>query len=196
MKLGRINLRNLRQRDIALVMLVLAIGGAALWFFYLYRPTQDRIAELEAEIARLDQQIQRGEDARRNLPDLRLAVAELEQDRREFLAALPRESEVGDLIDQLRVSAADASVAVESFSQGSANESLPDVRPIGFTLNTSGTFPQTMLFLATLEELQRFTKISSVGLSLAGENTDDPELSANFGFTVYTFTGTDPGEQP
>lgn len=196
MKLGRIDLRNLRQRDIAIVMLLLAIGGAALWFFYLYRPTQERITELEAEIARLDQQIQRGEDARRNLPDLKLAVAELEQDRREFLAELPRESEVGALIDQLRVSASDADVEVRSFSQGSASENLPDVRPIGFTLNTSGTFPKTMAFLATLEELQRFTKISQVGLSLADEDAEDPELNANFGFTVYTFTGTDPGEQP
>jgi len=86
---SRFSLARLRQRDWAIIFIVLAVVGAGLWYWFMYRPTQDRIAELEAEIARLDTQIERGEAARRNLPALRLAVAELEQDRREFLTQLP-----------------------------------------------------------------------------------------------------------
>jgi hypothetical protein len=69
------NLRNLRQRDIAIILVVLTVIGGVLWYFYMYQPSQDRIAELEADIVRLETEIRRGEDARRNLPDLRLAVA-------------------------------------------------------------------------------------------------------------------------
>ena len=190
---SRFSLARLRQRDWAIIFIVLAVVGAGLWYWFMYRPTQDRIAELEAEIARLDTQIERGEAARRNLPALRLAVAELEQDRREFLSQLPTESEVADYIDTLRVSAADADVIVASLGQGGGGEDIQDVRPIGFNLATSGTFAETMAFLGTLEELQRFTKINQVSLSVS-EQVDDPALNASYGFTVYVFTGEDPGD--
>lgn len=196
MNLGRFSLRNLRQRDVAIVFIVLSLLAAAAWYWYMYRPTQERIEALEAEISRLDQQIDRGESARRNLPDLRLAVAELEQDRREFLRELPTESEVADLIDALRISASEADVDVNTLSQGGGgNENIDDVRTIGFSLATNGNFGQTMSFLGTLEEMQRFTKIREVSLSLGDNDSDDPDLSANFGFTVYVFTGDDPGDR-
>ncbi len=190
---SRFSLSRLKQRDWAIVLLVLSLILAGLWWWLLYTPTQESIADLEAEIDRLDVQIERGEAARRNLPALRLAVAELEADRREFLAQLPTESQVSNVIDDLRLSASDADVVVNSLGQGSAGENIQDVRPIGFSLATTGTFGETMAFLGTLEGLQRFTKINQVSLS-ASDPFDDPELNANYGFTVYVFTGDDPGE--
>lgn len=190
---SRFNLSKLKQRDWAIILIVLSVIGAGLWYWYMYRPSQEGIEALEAEISRLNTQIERGEAARNNLPNLRLAVAELEQDRREFLSQLPTESEVADLLDSLRVSASEADVDVDSLGQGGGGEQIQDVRPIGFTLATSGSFGQTMSFLGTLEALQRFTKINQVSLSVS-ESVDDPELNANFGFTVYVFTGEDPGD--
>lgn len=189
------DLRRLRQRDIAIIMIVLSLLLAVLWFFYMYQPTQERISTLESDIARLDVDIRRGEDARRNLPDLRLAVAQLEQDRLDFLAQLPRESDVAGLIDALRVSAVDSDMLVNGFSQGSASESIQDVRPIGFQIGLQGTFQQTMAFLGRLEEMQRFAKIQRVGLNLDDNTSADPLINSDFGFTVYVYTGSDPGEQ-
>src|SRR5690554_4228145 len=189
------DLRRLRQRDIAIIMIVLSLLLAVLWFFYMYQPTQERISTLESDIARLDVDIRRGEDARRNLPDLRLAVAQLEQDRLDFLAQLPRESDVAGLIDALRVSAIDSDMLVNGFSQGSASESIQDVRPIGFQIGLQGTFQQTMAFLGRLEEMQRFAKVQRVGLNLDDNTSADPLINSDFGFTVYVYTGSDPGEQ-
>ncbi len=184
----------LRQRDLAIIAIVLSLVAGALWYFYMYRPTQDRITQLEADISRLDIEIQRGEDARRNLPDLRLAVAQLEEDRRIFLSELPRESDISGLIDQLRGSAASSDVLVQRLSQGSANEQIQDVRPIGFSVATQGTYGDTMAFLGSLEGLQRFTKIGNVSLSLEDNASVDPMLNASYNFTVYVYTGVDPGE--
>ncbi|HEX7002127.1 MAG TPA: type 4a pilus biogenesis protein PilO [Trueperaceae bacterium] len=184
----------LRQRDLAIIAIVLSLVAGALWYFYMYRPTQDRITQLEADIARLDTEIQRGEDARRNLPDLRLAVAQLEEDRRIFLSELPRESDISGLIDQLRTSASDSDVLVQRLSQGSANEQIQEVRPIGFSVATQGTYADTMSFLGNLEGLQRFTKIGNVSLSLEDNASSDPMLNASYDFTVYVYTGEDPGE--
>jgi len=195
MRLGNFSLRNLRQRDWAIIFIVLSLLVGVLWYFYMYKPTQEQIATLEDDVARLDIEIRRGEDARRNLPDLRLAVAQLEEDRRVFLSELPRESDIAGLIDQVRVSASESDVLVNSFSQGNAQESIQDVRPIGFTVATQGTFGETMTFLTRLEELQRFTKIQQVGLNLEDNTSRDPMINATYAFTVYVYTGADPGEQ-
>ncbi|HZW98499.1 MAG TPA: type 4a pilus biogenesis protein PilO [Trueperaceae bacterium] len=184
----------LRQRDMAIIAIVLSLVAGALWYFYMYRPTQDRITQLEADITMLDLEIRRGEDARRNLPDLRLAVAQLEEDRRVFLSELPRESDISGLIDQLRTSASNSDVLVERLSQGSASEQIQDVRPIGFSVATQGTYGDTMSFLSSLEGLQRFTKISNVSLSLEDNSSVDPMLNTSYDFTVYVYTGDDPGE--
>lgn len=193
MTASRFNLANLKQRDWAIILIVIAVIGAGGWYWYMYRPTQENIVALEDEISRLNTQIERGEAARDNLPTLRLAVADLEQDRREFLAELPLESEVADLLDSLRLTASEADVVIDSIGQGGGGGDVQDVRPIGFSLATSGPYGETMSFLTTLESMQRFTKIEQVSLS-ASEAIDDPALNANFGFTVYVFTGEDPGD--
>lgn len=189
------SLRKLKQRDWAIVCIVLSIVAAILWYFYMYGPTQERIAQLESDITRLDADIRRGEDARRNLPDLRLAVAELEADRRDFLSQLPRESDIAGLIDSLRANAQQSDVVIRSFSQGSAQESIQDVRPIGFTIDTQGTYGETMDYLSRLEAMRRFAKIGRVSLDIEDNTSSDPNLNASFAFTVYVFTGSDPGEQ-
>lgn len=193
--MGRFDLRKLRQRDIAIIMIVISLGLAALWYFYMYQATTDRITELENEIVRLDADIRRGEDARHNLPALRLAVAELEQDRLDFLAELPRQSDVAGLIDSLRLSAVNSDMLVNSFSQGSASETVPEVRPIGFQVSLEGNFNNTMDFLSRLESMRRYTKVHQVGLRLSDNDSNDPIINSDFGFTVYVFTGSDPGEQ-
>ena len=189
------NLRNLRQRDIAIIVLVLTVIAGVLWYFYMYQPSQDRIAALEADIQRLDVEIRRGEDARRNLPDLRLAVALLEEERRVFLSQLPTESQVAALIDALRTSSEAAGVTIRSFSQGTAQSGVQDVRAIAFNVSADGRFVESMGFIDLLENLQRFTKLNTVGLSLAADDSEDPDLNTSVGFTVYVFTGADPGER-
>src|SRR5690554_4131828 len=187
--------KNLRQRDIALIILVLVLVVAGIWYLYMYRPALDRIAELEDERARLQVEVQRGEAAERNLPTLREEVAQLELERLAFLEELPRESEVADLLEQVRVSAETANVLVNQFSQGNVSESLQDVRPLGFDFSTTGDYEQTMTFLQALEDLQRYTKIRQVSLSRGGsEESDNPDLDGNFSLTFYVYTGTDPGE--
>jgi len=189
------SLKRLRQRDWAILFIVLSLVAGVLWYFYMYSPTLERISQLESDITRLDADIRRGEDARRNLPDLRLAVIELEADRRDFLAQLPRESDIAGLIDSVRASAQASDVTLQSFSQGSAQGQIQDVRPIGFNISTQGSYAQTMSYLGRLEGMQRFAKISQVSLDLDENTSTDPLLNAAFSFTVYVYTGSDPGEQ-
>lgn len=195
MKLGPLDLSKLRQRDLALICIALTVAAAVLWYFYMYKPTLDEASELETRVETLGLQVQRGEAARDNLPNLRNEVAMLELEREVFLSELPTESEVAALLDEVRLAATDTDVVLDSISQGNANEAIQEVRPIGFNLSTTGTFGETMSFLDTLEDLQRFTKVRQVGYSVSSEGGNDPDLSANYAFTVYVFTGNDPGAE-
>lgn len=194
MKLGSLDLRNLRQRDIAIITVVLTVLLAVAWYFLMYKPTQEEIVQRESRIASLQIELTRAERAKAVLPALRLELAAAEQARRDFLAELPLESEQAEVILQLREAAAESDVELLAIRRGASNETVQDVRPIGYTLNTTGSYAQSMGFLRRLEELERFTKIRSVRLAGAeGGSPTDPLLNATFDFTVYVFTGEDPG---
>ena len=190
--LQNFKLRNLRQRDIALAVVVITALISVFWYFYPYSSAQERIATLNEDIARLETQIRRGELARDNLPQLREAVAQAEAERREFLAQLPRENEIAQLLDQLRGAADEAGVVFDTLqSTGAQGQDVQGVRPLGFSMGTEGTYVETVDFLQTLESLRRFTKIRQVGLSVDDGASKDPTLSADYDFTVYVFTGDD-----
>lgn len=184
-------LSNLRQRDWAFISIGITILIGVGWYFLLFQPTEERIVELRDEISRLELEIQRGEAARRNLPELRLAVAQLEEDRLDFLSQLPRESEVAQLLIQIRQIATDSGITLNSINRGNQSNTIQGARSIGFNISTRGTYPETLTFLRSLESLQRFTKIEQVSFSGGGTDSDDPEISSNYTFSVFVFTGED-----
>ena len=190
MNLKNFNLRKLRQRDIALAIIVLTVVLGVLWYFYLYQPAQGRIAELNTQIEGLNADITTGEIARDNIQSLQDELARLALERQAFLEELPLESEVSALIDQLRVGAETAQVDFNSVSQsGSGNEQIQDVRSLGFSVSTNGSYVNTMNFLDILESLRRFTKIRQVGLAVQDDGVNDPSLNATYDFAVYIYTG-------
>lgn len=195
MTLSSFSLRNLRQRDLALIIIVLTVLLSLLWYFYLYRPGQARLSDLDVQIESLNADIRTGETVRDSIEALEADIATLQEQRRAFLAELPLASEVSNLIDQLRVGAEAAGVDFSSVSQGGpSNEESEFVRSLGFSVATQGSYAQTMSFLNLLESLRRFTKIRQVSLSVSDNGVDDPRLSASYDFTVYIYTGEDPGD--
>ena len=195
MNLSNFNLRNLRQRDIALIIIAVSILAGLLWYFYRYQPAGERIVELRSEISGLESDIATGERARDNIEALEAELESSQEARRAFLAELPRESEVANLLDQLRLGAQATEVTFESVNQsGNTTEQIQDVRPIGFSVTTQGNYPNTMSFLDILESLRRFTKVRQVSLNIEEEGISNPPLNASFDFTVYVYTGTDVGD--
>lgn len=189
-------LRNLRQRDWAIIAIILTVAAGAAWWYFMYQPTQDRIAALELEIDQLETEVARGEAARRNLPDLREAVARLEIDRRRFLSEIPNERELASLFASLRETAVQTGVTFNAYNAPNVDDgNIDDVTELTFDLTTQGTYAETVAFLRALETLQRFTQIESIDLNLDDEtNPGNPIISASYEFRVFVYTGEDPGE--
>ncbi len=183
----------LRGRELALVAISAAVLLGMLWYFYLYTPTKAQIELLAAENSALEADIEVGRAARANLPGLRAEVAKLKEQRDVFLAQLPEQNEVAELLDQLRSAARDNEVSFTGLqNSGAGSEIVPGVRLLNFTLATEGSYNRTIRFLRSLEALPRFTRVQRVGLNTATEETADPTLTASYDFTVYVYTGSDP----
>jgi type IV pilus assembly protein PilO len=192
LSLSNLNFSKLKQRDITIIVLVVTVLLGVLWYFYMFRPTQDRIAQLGTEIQGLDGQIQIGETAKANLPLLEASLQEQLAIKADFLATLPTQSQVSQLIEDMRTSASDSGVVLTGLSQGGAgDEAIQDIRSVSFNLTTAGNFGNTMAFLDTLENLKRFTKVRQVGFSLEGEGVNDPNLNTTYDFNVYVYTGSE-----
>lgn len=190
LRLSNFNLKKLRQRDITIMIGVLTLLLGVLWWFYMFQPSKARVAELETQIVALNEEIDVGERAKANLPQLEEQLAQAQADKAEFLRQLPRASEVSNLIETLRESAGKNGVLLTSLNQGTVTDgAIQDIRSIDFSLATSGAYLPTMDFLNTLEGLKRFTKVRQVGLSKTDEGVDNPLLDANFDFSVYVYTG-------
>ncbi|MGL4608691.1 MAG: type 4a pilus biogenesis protein PilO [Trueperaceae bacterium] len=192
LSLSNFDVRKLKQRDITIAVLVLTVLLGILWYFYMFNPTKERIATLETENAALQTEIEVGEAAKANLPLLEEQLAQAQADKADFLATLPTEDEVANLIETLRQSASNNSVDLTSLSQGGAGEDeVPDIRSISFNLATSGKFLNTSAFLDTLENLKRFTKVRQVGFTLEDQGILDPNLNTTYDFNVYVYTGSE-----
>ena len=191
----------LQGRELALIAISVSALLGLLWYFYLYTPTRTQIEQLRSENGALESDIALGRAARANLPELRAEVTRLKKERDVFLAQLPEENEVAELLDQLRSAARDAKVDFTGLQNGGpGNEVVPGVRLLNFTLATEGNYARTIGFLRSLEALPRFTRVQRVGLNAAPDGGADPNLSASYDFTVYVYTGgvvpPPPGSEP
>lgn len=194
-------LKNLKQRDIAIAIIVLMVLVAVAWWFLFYQSTREEIAAVKEDIVSLDAQIEEGKRAKENLPLLKQEVQKLRDDKAVFLQELPRSNDVANLLIQLTDSATDAKVILQNIDSSGANgDDIQDVRQLDFSTGTTGVYEATLDFLRALESLSngRFTKINSVDFSVGDAEGEDlpegaerrnPPLEATYDFSVFVYTG-------
>lgn len=193
MNLKDFNIRNLKQRDISIIIMVLTITLAGFWYMYMFRPTQTRISELQDRKVDLEAQIKKGEQAKRILPQIREELVRLDSEFRAFLSELPDKDDVAELIKTLRHRANSNDITLESLSQSKSNiTDIEGIRPMNFSLSTNGKYNATMSFLNSLENLERYTKVKQVSLSVDRKDSEDPQITAGYEFIVYVYTGENP----
>ena len=181
------------QRIIAIFVVFLTTMAVVGWFLLFQRPALAKIDALEVELRNANVELARAQQISRSLPELRTTIDRLERSRSEFLQQLPTTRDVASVIDTLYLAAARSSVTLSSVNQGGGQGGVSGVAPIGFSLNATGTWANTLFFLNHVENLQQFTKIHNVSFSGGGSSTD-PELTVSFSLSVYTLT-TDGGWQ-
>ncbi len=194
---------------IALIVLVLTILAAVLWYTTMYQQTLDEQAALRTEIADLDQKIVVGNTAKRNVPQLCTVVADLRVQRKEFLNALPSKEQYADLMRTFKLQIGNNKGQINTLSRaaGATSGTLPaGVRAVSTALSITGSFTSMIGILQSLESQQRFLRMDGVNLSLGGgganaaASTTDPKLTAAVSVVAYVYDAargaTDPPLNP
>lgn len=180
------------QREIAILVIVLSLLGAGLWYTGWYRNAQTRIQQLNDEISQLETQKQLGLAARRAQPQLEATIRQYETQIAEFLRALPPREEFASVLNALSDRAKATGVTIRSIARSPAGSPVEDVRAINVTLSLESPFPELYVFLGKLESLRRFSTIDGLAMSLGETESINPELSANLTMTIYVYEGKAP----
>lgn len=182
----------LKQRDIALISIAVTLLLVLGWYFLLYQPKGEEIANKAMERDNLQMQLDRAKAAAARLPQLRLEVAQLEEEKQEFLQQLPETLRFGEFLQDLRQIVADSGSTLLSIAPQAVNQTnLPaGVVPINVALNLDTTFPGLLSVVSAVQDLQRFSTINNINLKieeLTRSTAGNPNLTAALTITVYTF---------
>ncbi len=180
---------------IALIVIVLTVLVAVLWYLNMYQVTLDEQAVLRTEIADLDQKIIVGNRAKANVPQLCAVVADLQVQRREFLSALPSKEQYADLLRTFKLQVGNNKGQINTLARtaGASVGTLPaGVRAVSTALNVSGSFTSMIGILQSLESQQRFLRMDTINLNVGTNNsgtetTADPKLTAAVSVIAYVY---------
>lgn len=135
-----------------------AAGVAAFWYFYADQAMQD-IAARQTQLTTINQQIERGLNTAKRLPEFRREVESLEAQLDRLRAVLPEEQDVSDLLRRVQAMATQSRLTIRGFTPRSVTRRQMHAEwPIGLQLE--GTYHDLGTFL---ERVSKFPRIINVG---------------------------------
>ncbi|REJ84004.1 MAG: hypothetical protein DWQ36_00155 [Acidobacteria bacterium] len=170
-----------------------ALGAVALYAGYSLRlkDMQARIARQDQEIVELDDQIRRGEAAKAQLPQFEERVANLELELQKLIQILPNRRNVHDLLRQFRALAEREDFNLTKVTPG--NEVPRDYFnewPIQLALE--GTYHNLASFFDRMSRFPRIMNVDDLRMNSLRSPTPNRSLSATF--TAKTFVYIDDEE--
>lgn len=182
----------------AIIAGLLALLLAALFFFFVWQPRSDEIAELEADRENVLQQQAQLRDQIQRLKEVRQNAAEAEAQIVAAETIVPRDLAIPAALRQL-VLAADESGAELVSTTWSRPQQLEDAQPglasISVGLQVNGGYYQIVDFLRRVED-PAISPRGFIWSSLSLAPDEYPTLSANISGTVYSLLPTPPAPEP
>ena len=173
------------------VGLFVALSAAAVgnfWYFYADKAMAD-IAAREAQLATVNQTIERGLNTAKRLPEFRREVESLEAQLDRLRAVLPEEQDVGDLLRRVQAMATQSRLTIRGFQPRSVTRRQMHAEwPIGLQLE--GTYHDLGTFL---ERVSKFPRIINVGtIHIKAQDTPTGTMTITADCTATTFVLLEP----
>ena len=156
-------------------VLLSAAGAGVFWNFYA-KPAQESIDQREAQLAKVQAEIQRGLGTARRLPEFRRQVSDLEVQLERLRPVLPSEKDVADLLRRIQGMATQSNLTIRGFApQAVATRQMYAEWPIG--LQIEGTYHDLGSFL---ERVSKFPRIINVtGIHIKAKDAKDAGTSVH-----------------
>lgn len=163
----------------------LALVGAGLYAYFFWLPISKKKAELQDQIAKLEQKIAKAkvQAARREM--LQTELASLNQQAAEAEKRLPRSKSVPDILVTLSSLAQKNHVDVQSFSPG-PQKPQPFFVELDYPMTVKGSYHNIGRFLAAIALEERIFNVKDVAYPAAG---GDGEMTVTFILLTYQYKG-------
>ena len=178
------SLSKLPWRTQLAVFVLLSLAGAAVFYYYIEAPAQERITAREAELAAVRARVDRGTAIARQLPQFRKDVAELQARLDSLRPILPNEKDAADLLRRVHTLAVQSNLTIRGFTpQKITTRTLHAEWPI--SLELEGTYHNLGMFLDRVSKVPRIIKVS--GLQIDSRAQPQPNATIAVKCTATTF---------
>ena len=185
MALSNFKLENLPRRIQIAIIAILAIGLAVVFYMYFLKDMMAIRSGLQAEIARLEQEVAKATAIEAQLAQFKSELKELDVRLAELRRILPAEKETPEVLRNVQLMAAESNLKIVRFvpqqvSPRAFYSDWPIAMEIQGSYNALGKF---------FEKIGQFTRIINVdNISIKGiEGSTDPTRTLNSNCTATTF---------
>jgi type IV pilus assembly protein PilO len=163
---------------------VLAIAGCGTFYYYYEMPTHADMQARELQLTSLRNDIKKGLDTAKKLPEFRSQVTDLEARLVNLKAVLPEEKDAADLLNRMQAVAAQSNMTIKGFKPSpTVTKQLHAEWPIALELE--GTYHNLATFF---DRVGRFTRIVNIsGLDVKGRDRTDANNTISATCVATTF---------
>ena len=169
-----------------------ALAGALYWFWI--KGVREDIKNKRAELATLQQEIQKGRAAERKLGQFREEVRRLELELGKLLQVLPSKRNTEDLIKRIETLTRQGDFTLKTFTPGDfVSKEFYAEWPIEIALD--GTYHNLALFFDRMSRFSRIINVEDLRVA-ALRNVPQKSISATFVAKTFIYTGDEAGIAP
>jgi type IV pilus assembly protein PilO len=170
----------------------LAAAGVGVFWNFSAHPAQVRIEERRGELSKLHDEIKRGQEAARRLPEFRREVTTLQAQLDRLKVILPEERDVADLLRRVQAVATESNLTILGFTpRAIATRELHAEWPIGLQLE--GTYHDLGTFLERISKFPRIINVSTIAINAKDESAGPATITAQA--TATTFVLIEPSAE-
>jgi type IV pilus assembly protein PilO len=163
---------------------VLAVTGCGVFYYYYEMPAHADMQARELQLSSLRNDIKKGLDTAKKLPEFKTQVSDLEARLANLKAVLPEEKDAADLLNRMQTVAAQSNMTIKGFKPSpTVTKQLHAEWPIALELE--GTYHNLATFFDRVGKFTRIVNIS--GLDVKGRDRTDANNTINATCVATTF---------
>jgi type IV pilus assembly protein PilO len=188
-------LKNLPGYAKVLIVIAPAVILIALFFFLIYNPNTKQIKWLDADIAKLNNQIATAEVKVRKLDELKAQNEKLKQRLAELKEKMPEEKEVSVLLKQISDLGLTSGLVILLWKPGARKPDPEGIYvEIPVTVQVNGGYHDLGVFFSYISRFTRIVNISNMKITLPKKRAETNFVSATF--TASTFSAFTEADKP
>ncbi len=186
-----LSLSKLSPRAQLLVFLLLALAGAATYYYFYELPQQEVISAKTSELAAIRARIDKATATAQQLGDFRTQVGELEAQLESLKPILPQEKDVADLLRRIQTLATQSNLTIRGFKPEAITTREHHAEwPIGLELE--GTYHNLGLFLDRVRRFPRIINIGNIAITAKAQPTPNATIDVTCTATTFVLLKTPP----